>query len=168
MAETMRTLILMRHAKSDWGSPDLPDHARHVNGRGQSDTLRMAQWMAEQALIPEIILASTAVRVRETVDSLRAHWSDPPPVCYSDDLYLAPPEAILRCVRGDAMDFTRVMVVGHNPGLAALVEKLAGQSLSMPTAAVAAFQLRIDNWRKLSTHSPVEAVTYHCPKSVGG
>lgn len=156
----------MRHAESDGGAPNGSDHLRRLSGRGQRDAPRMAQWMADHDLIPELILASTAVRVRETVEAVRGHWSDPPPVLYSHEFYLAPPETLLRCVRSDAMDAQRVMVVGHNPGLAVLVEMLAGQSLWMPTAAVVAFQLKIEDWQKLSTHSPVEAITYGSPQTV--
>ncbi|WP_164101594.1 SixA phosphatase family protein [Candidatus Laterigemmans baculatus] len=160
----MRTLILMRHAKSDWSAPELSDHQRTLNARGRRDAPRMGQWMQQQELIPEVVLASTAVRVRETVAAILEQWSAAPPVHYSNDLYLAPPETILRCVRSDSLGAQRVLVVGHNPGLAALVESLAqSHSYAMATAAVAAFQLPIEDWQPLSAHSPVAAVTYGCP-----
>lgn len=163
----MRTLILMRHARSDLGSSQLADHRRPLNDRGQHDALSMAQWIAEADLIPQIILASTALRVRETVEALQAAWKDAPAAYFSDDLYLASPETILRSIRSDSLDSPRVMVVAHNPGVETLVYQLAGEPLSITPAAVAAFRIKIDNWQRVSAESPATLIAYGRPEQCG-
>lgn len=139
------TLALMRHAKSDWADEMLSDHDRPLNARGQRDAPRMARWLAEQGFLPEVILASTAVRVQETVAAMLACWSHRPLVMFSQSLYLAPPQTILQHVRAEA--FTAegqrprmAMVVAHNPGLEYLASNLLGKATRMPTAAIALLQ----------------------------
>lgn len=163
----MRTLILMRHARSDLGNSQLPDHQRSLNDRGGQDAQRMAQWIADADLVPHLILASTALRVRETVEALQAAWADPPPVYSSDALYLASSDSILRNVRSDSLDSARVMVVAHNPGVETLVYQLAGEPLPITPAAVAAFRIKIADWSSLSAHSPTTLVGYGRPEESG-
>ena len=64
----MKTLLLMRHAKSSWDDPDVADHDRPLNKRGKKDAPRMGQWLAEQGLTPEVIVTSTAKRARKTAE----------------------------------------------------------------------------------------------------
>lgn len=164
----MRTLILMRHAQSDAGHPQLPDHQRPLTDRGRHDALRMAQWIEEQDLIPQVVLASAAVRVRETVEALQAAWADPPPAHFSDDLYLAPSDSILRCIRCDSLDNAGIMVVAHNPGLQELVSQLSRQALSITPAAVAAFRIDLDDWSTLSARSPATLAAFGRPEHLAG
>lgn len=162
----MRTLILMRHAHSDAGHPQLPDHQRPLTDRGRFDALRMAQWIEEEELIPQTILASTALRARETVEALQAAWTDPPQAHFSDALYLAPSDVILRCIRGDALDSGRVLVVAHNPGLQELICHLSGRALPITPAAVAAFRIETDEWSTLSPRSPATLIGFSRPETV--
>lgn len=162
----MRTLILMRHAQSDAGHPQLPDHQRPLTDRGRYDALRMAQWIEEQDLVPQIILASTALRVRETVEALQAAWADPPPAHFSDALFLAPSSDILRCIRSDSLDSDRVMIVAHNPGLQELICRWSGQALPITPAAVAVFRIESDTWSTLSARSPATLVGFSRPETV--
>lgn len=139
------TLALMRHAKSDWSDELLSDHDRPLNARGQRDAPRMAHWLDQQGFLPEVILASTAVRVRETVAALLACWSHRPLVMFSQSLYLANPQTILQHLRNEAFtaDGQRprmAMVVAHNPGLEYLASNLLGKATRMPTAAIALLQ----------------------------
>lgn len=163
----MRTLLLMRHAESDSGDSQLPDHRRPLSDRGRSDALRMAQWIKHADLIPHIILASTALRVRETVGALQAGWPDPPQVFFSDELYLAASESILRRIHSDGLDSDRLMVVAHNPGLQGLVCQLAGESLPITPAAVAAFEIPIEDWSNLSARSPATRLHFNRPEELG-
>ena len=94
-ATPTRTLIVMRHAKSDWGDESLSDHERPLNGRGKRDAPRMAQWLAEIDMTPDLILSSSSQRTRETVALMNQHWSTESPVSYDESLYLASPDAIL-------------------------------------------------------------------------
>lgn len=142
----MLRLILMRHAKSDWGDPGLSDHDRPLNPRGQRDSPRMARWLADAGWVPDLVLASTATRVRETIQGMEAVWESAPPVLYSDALYLASPEELLRTIRSDAISGDTLLVVAHNPGLQILVSQLAGELVSFPTAAMALFHINGVQW----------------------
>lgn len=142
----MLRLILMRHAKSDWGDPGLSDHDRPLNPRGQRDAPRMARWLADAGWVPDLVLASTATRVRETIQGMETVWESVPPVLYSDALYLSSPEELLRTIRSDAISGDTLMVVAHNPGLQILVSQLAGELVSFPTAAMALFHVNGTQW----------------------
>lgn len=138
-------LALMRHAKSDWADPGLSDHDRPLNARGRRDAPAMAHWLAQQRFVPDRILASSAARVRETVDGLLSVWSHRPSVAFSQSLYLPSPRTILEHVRCEAwLDDRRraamVLVVSHNPAIEQLASALAGEPIRMPTAAVAIFE----------------------------
>lgn len=165
-SDARRFLIVMRHAKSDWIDLSLSDHDRPLNERGARDAPRMAQWLYSIAMVPDVILSSTSQRTRETVERMEAEWGGDLVVSYSQSLYLATAESMLRTIRSDGGDATRLMVLGHNPGTAHLTSALAGKGLEMPTAAIAIFQLTLDDWSQLSQSSPVRLIDYMRPKAL--
>ena len=117
----------------------------------------MAIWLQRHDAVPQIILASTAKRVAETVERMLHHWQSEPLVLRYSTLYLASPQTILEHVRCEAVDAQglrpqRLLVIGHNPGMEQLVSSLAGVATSMPTAAVAVFQCQ-----------PIQAQDAHGP-----
>lgn len=133
-------LIIMRHAKSDWGDRSLSDHERPLNPRGRRDSPRMARWLSENGLVPGIILSSSSQRTRDTVELMLPIWDDEPAVIFTDDLYLATPLQIVEVVQEMNGGHESIMVLAHNPGVTSLASVIAGQSLEMPTAAVAAYE----------------------------
>lgn len=145
MTRSRWTLALMRHAKSDWANEGLSDHDRPLNARGRRDAPEMAKWLAHHDAVPQLILASTAKRVEETVQRMVKFWKTEPLIVRISSLYLASPQTILDQIRCEAIDADgkrprRLLVLGHNPGMEQLVSSLAGINLSMPTAAVALFE----------------------------
>jgi phosphohistidine phosphatase len=115
----MTTLYLLRHAKSAHDAPGLEDKDRGLNSRGHAAAARLGRYLRDQGIIPELILCSTAVRTRQTLEILSeaAAWvDDGPEIRYENRLYLASP-ADIRSVVAAANAFSKVMVVGHNPGL---------------------------------------------------
>lgn len=139
------TLGLMRHAKSDWADENLTDHDRPLNGRGRRDAPEMARWLADQQFLPAVILASTATRVRQTVDGLLSVWTHEPLVLFSQSLYLPSPQTITEQVYCEALCANgqrprAALVVAHNPAMEQLVSQLSGAVTRMPTAAVALFE----------------------------
>jgi len=167
-----RFLILMRHAKSDWSDESLSDHDRPLNGRGRRDAPRMAHWLADVDLIPDVILSSSSLRTRETVGLMTEAWSTEPEIFFNESLYLAAPGSILGCAQSDASDARRLMIVAHNPGMAHLVSSLSGQIVEMPTAAIAVFQFASIDWKDLQPPSSmshgtsVKLVHYMRPKAL--
>lgn len=121
----MRQLLLMRHAKSAWNEPSMPDHARPLNGRGRRAAAAMREAIQGLGLQPDVILVSSARRTLQTLAALEP-WDETPLVEPRDALYLADAAKLLAELRG-APEFARsLMLIGHNPGLHELAMLLAG------------------------------------------
>ncbi len=155
-AATRRVWIL-RHAKSSWSDEGLEDHDRPLASRGKRAAPLMGHALAQHGAKPDRILASTAVRVRETVDRVQDQFGEQLPVSFEEPLYLASAESWIERLRG-LKDEREVLLVGHNPGLEALVSELAPKGKTtalqrlrkgMPTAAVAEVELPIEDWAEL-------------------
>lgn len=144
----MKTLALVRHAKSSWDHPGLDDHDRTLNERGLRDAPVMAARLAASGLRPGALLSSTAVRARTTAAVFGEALGVPPVL--DDRLYGAAPGTLLRVVAERADD--AVLVVAHNPGLTALAQHFSGflagaDAIShMPTCAVAVFTFDVPTW----------------------
>ncbi len=161
-----RRLVLMRHAKSDWADGDLSDHERPLNRRGQRDAPAMATWLASVDVMPDLILSSTAQRTRDTVALMMDAWPCEPDVGFSDSLYLATPEAILKCIRCDAGDANCVLIVAHNPGITSLASQFSRQTVEMPTAAMAIYEVGDCLWSQLRLSTPLKMTHFMKPKAL--
>jgi phosphohistidine phosphatase len=150
----MKTLLLLRHAKSSWAEPGATDHDRPLNDRGKHDAPRMGRFLLEQQLLPDLIVSSTAKRARKTAERVVAACGYQGDLQITESLYLAQPVAYLRLLQTFADDRQRVLMVGHNPGLEDLVELLTGEIVALPTAALVKIAIDIDRWSDLSTDTP--------------
>ena len=150
----MKTLLVLRHAKSSWNDTSLDDHERPLNKRGRRDGPRMGELVLEHRLTPDVIMSSDAVRARLTAEAVAEAARYAGEILLDRRLYLASPSgilAVLRTVR-EASAGT-VMIVGHNPGLEELVAQLTGEQQDLPTAALAQIGLPIDRWPDLKVSS---------------
>ena len=137
----MNALTLVRHAKSDWGTPTRADHERPLNARGLRDAPVLAARQADRGLRVDVLLSSTAVRARTTAEFFAAALGVP--VALDRRLYGADPETLLQVAHESGSG--RVLVVAHNPGLSVLASELSGGGIStMPTCAVATFEWDAD------------------------
>lgn len=156
----MKTLVLVRHAKSDWGDPSLADHDRPLNERGRRDAPRMGRRLAERGTRPDVILSSTAVRARSTAEAFAAELGiDAASIVLDGRLYGSSPSTMLAVVGEVPDDVGCVMLVAHDPGMSELAEWLSADSGSpidrMPTSAVAEFEFDVDTWSGLRLARPV-------------
>ncbi|QDV12500.1 phosphohistidine phosphatase [Rosistilla oblonga] len=159
-------LIMMRHAKSDWGEVSLADHDRTLNNRGRRDAPRIGRWILEQDLVPDLVLCSTAVRAQQTIEAVAGEWPVEVPIHDSRTLYHAAPETIIKVVASDAMEAERVMVVGHNPGMEMLAGHFSGACGHFPTAAILALAFEIPEWSKLRLSSQAITLAATRPKAI--
>jgi phosphohistidine phosphatase len=144
-----RQLLLMRHAKSDWSSSGMSDKDRPLNARGRAAAPAIAEWLSQREMIPDLILCSAATRTRQTLARMTECWNVAPTIHLIDELYLATDNLILstakqfanECDAADIAPVTRVLILGHNPGMELLASKLRGCTTEMPTASVAAFDV---------------------------
>jgi phosphohistidine phosphatase len=146
----MKTLLILRHAKSSWKKPDLPDHDRPLNKRGKKEAPKVGQYLKENDLVPDLILCSTARRAMETAQAVADACGFEGTVDAHKDLYLSEPSIyldILRCLPDEAR---RVMVVGHNPAVEELLATLTEVDEHLSTSALAVVDLPISSWEELN------------------
>jgi phosphohistidine phosphatase len=127
----------------------MSDKDRPLNARGRAATPAIAEWLSQREMIPDLILCSAATRTRQTLALMTECWNVAPTIHMIDELYLAPDTIILsiaqqfanECDAAANAPFTRVMMLGHNPGMESLASKLRSCTTEMPTASVAAFDV---------------------------
>ena len=146
----MKTLLVLRHAKSSWNDPALDDHERPLNKRGRRDAPRMGALVREYGLTPDLVISSDAVRARLTAEAVAEASRYAGEILLDPHLYAAGPADILSLLPTVPENPETVMIVGHNPGLETLVEQLTGERQDLPTAALAQIDLAIDQWRDLT------------------
>jgi len=146
----MRTLLLLRHAKSSWKHADLHDHQRPLNERGKRAAREIGEFMKRNAPLPNLVLASSAVRVQETLSLWKAAAGYEGLIEIKSELYLAEPNTYLACLNALNHEANVVMCVGHNPGLEQLVTTLTGQVEELPTAALAQIDAPVATWSRLA------------------
>jgi phosphohistidine phosphatase len=160
----MKTLLLMRHAKSSWKQADIADHDRPLNKRGKKDAPLMGKLILEKELTPQLILSSSAVRARLTVDAIVECLDFKGEVELLDDFYMAEPSVYLDRLRSLSGDLERVMIIGHNPGLEGLVQILSHQVESLSTSAIAYLVLPIKEWNELSEDTDGDLIELWRPR----
>ena len=169
----MHSLYLIRHAKSSWSDPTLPDQERPLARRGRRDAKRIARHLLRLGIMPELVLCSPAQRTRETLELVRPALGTTATVRLEAELYAASAETLLERLRAVPEEVASVMLIGHNPGLhdLALLLASAGTELErleakFPTAALATLTLPRATWRRLSQADAVLAA-YVVPKQLG-
>ena len=145
----MKTLLLMRHAKSSWKDLSLADHDRPLNRRGRNAAELMGEFLNNQDLVPEAILCSTAKRAKQTVNFLLHTLSFGGEVYFTRDLYHSGSDAYLQELHKLDSGVSVVMLVAHNPGMESAIEDFCGEWERMPTAAIARIDFEIIDWSEV-------------------
>jgi phosphohistidine phosphatase len=147
----MKTLFVLRHAKSSWDNPDWSDFERPLNSRGLDAARFIGSLIFQRNLAPEIIVSSPAKRAKQTAVLVKEVAEISKPVKFDERIYEASPHNLFNLIREFDDKFESVLLVGHNPGFENLVRMLTGESVSMPTAALAKINLDIANWHELDS-----------------
>jgi phosphohistidine phosphatase len=142
----MKTLYLLRHAKSSWDDASLSDLERPLNDRGRRTASFMGNVMRERALGLELIVCSPASRARETATAVRKAGGFDAGIVFEPHIYEASPNDLRSIIAALNDKFSRVMLVGHNPGMEGIIYYLTGRVTSMPTAALALVELDVRTW----------------------
>ncbi len=146
-------LILTRHAKSAWDNPFHTDHERPLNARGREAAPRIGRWLAARGYLPQQALVSDAARTRETWALLSAELPELPPGRFVSALYHASPEVMLKTLH--TAEAGAVIMIGHNPGIAALAERLVAKPpahdgfLRYPTCATLVADFDAPDWSSI-------------------
>ena len=145
----MKSLLILRHAKSSWKHPELNDHDRPLNQRGKRDAPRMGELLQNEHLVPELIISSTAKRAFSTAKTVAKAAGYKGEITLNRSFYAAGPVAYIDVLRDLSNEYTRVLMVGHNPGLEQLVKMLTGEEHTMSTCSLVHVQLRINSWSEI-------------------
>jgi phosphohistidine phosphatase len=145
----LKTILILRHAKSSWSNPGLADIDRPLNKRGKRDAPRMGALINEHDIVPDLILSSPARRARKTAQAVSKNCSYDGEIDTVPDFYPGDPYTFIETLMLLPEEYQSVMIVAHNPGLEGLLYVLTGESARMPTSALAQVELPLDTWRDL-------------------
>lgn len=144
----MKTLYLLRHAKSNWKEPGLQDFDRPLNERGREAAPLVGRLIRKRKLRVDLLLSSPAARARQTADLVKESAGLSADLLNDERIYEADAVALLEVVTQAAESADTLMLVGHNPGMEELLTLLTGEEQHMPTAALACVALDVDQWGK--------------------
>jgi len=149
----MKTLLLMRHAKSSWKDDSLDDHDRPLNKRGKREAPRMGELLKDQNLLPDYLLVSSARRARKTAECVAFASGYRGETRITSELYMAGAPKLLEIISQTPQPCQTLLLIAHNPGLEELLERLTSQYQALPTAAVAHVKLEIASWGEITAIS---------------
>lgn len=162
----VKTILVMRHAKSSWKDASLGDFDRPLNKRGKRAAPFMGQFLLAQDRMPETVYCSSAKRTRSTAKRMLREWPHVVPVVYREDLYHADSKSIAALVQSVPSSLSRIMILGHNPGLAEMIDELCATYVRFPTAAVAEIELCVSCWSEFSLESVGELKNLWLPREL--
>lgn len=154
----MRTLVVIRHAKSDWAQP-VGDRERPLAPRGRRQAPAVGDWLADNDIVPDTVLVSPAARAMETWQlasaAMAARRCAPPPeaVVVDENVYTFDGDDLVEVLRDVSEDSGVVVVVGHNPAVEELVSSLSGRFVRMKTSCLAVIAVN-GEWSELGQEAP--------------
>jgi len=162
----MKTLFLMRHAKSSWKDDSLDDHERPLKKRGKKDIKLIAKIMKKNNFDPDLIITSSAIRAKDTADLLAEALGYKGKIIVSDDLYMGEPADYMKILKNIKDKYNSVLMVGHNPGLEAYLQIIDGEIEALPTAGLGHLVLAIEDWSEITLETMGDLVGFWKPKDL--
>ena len=162
----MKTLLLMRHAKSSWDDKVDEDRNRPLSKRGKKNAERMGELLKDEKVKPDLILASNADRARQTAELVIESMKYKGDRCFLNKLYMAEVEVYIQEIQRISDDINLVMLIGHNPTLGSLLQMMTDNVVALPTGAVAHITIPIDSWKDFKVEIQAELVNLWRPKEL--
>jgi phosphohistidine phosphatase len=161
----MKQLIIVRHAKSDWGNPDLRDFDRPLNKRGKANAPEMAHRLVKKQIKPQLIVSSPALRALTTAKFFADTWQITlEEIQYEPRIYEASENTLLNVINNFDNSYDHIAMFGHNPGLTDLVNYLDGHIYEMPTCSVVILEFPFNDWAMIS-NGTARVLLFDYPKS---
>jgi phosphohistidine phosphatase len=162
----MKTIFLIRHAKSSWNNHLLEDHQRPLNKRGLSDAPMMGELLKKEFPPPEKIICSTAHRAKETAEIIKGVWFPKKTIDFMDLLYEQPASNILSLIQNIQKEINSLALFFHNPTITYLGNLLASLSISnIPTCGVLILSCKEKNWGSVEVGN-CELISFNYPKEI--
>jgi phosphohistidine phosphatase len=162
----MKSILVLRHAKSSRKDPDLTDHYRPLNERGKRDAPQVGRLLKREHLVPDIFISSTAMRAHATAKAVANASGYKGDIAFNGSLYAAGPQAYIDVLHDLSDDYVRVLTIGHNPGLEELVEMLTGEIHLMPTCSLVHVKLNVDKWSDINNKIKGEVAEIWRPRDL--
>jgi phosphohistidine phosphatase len=145
----LKSLILVRHAKSDWADPSLKDFDRPLNERGKRDAPVMAHRLLDKKIKIDAFISSPAKRAKRTAELFAAQYKmDKKDIIFFDELYLADPETFFNVIAQTADDHSTIAVFSHNEGITQFANQLSDVRVDdMPTCSLFAVKMKLKKWK---------------------
>ena len=161
-----KRLLLIRHAKSDWGNASLRDFDRPLNKRGHANAPEMALRMVKQSIYPDLIVASSALRALTTANYFAKKWELTKDLLQTDkNIYEAGIKTLLDIVNNFDNQYNTIAMFGHNPGFTDFVNYLSDVDIyNMPTCSIVILEFPFDEWNLVSS-STAKVLLFDYPKS---
>ncbi|WP_299826434.1 histidine phosphatase family protein [uncultured Pontibacter sp.] len=162
----MKTLYILRHAKSSWDFEELSDHDRPLNNRGRSDAQLMGEELSNRGITPELIVSSSAVRAITTATLVSRELNyDAESILVNDKIYGADRKELLEVVHNTPTEVDKMMLVGHNEAISEFANMLSPEHIaSLPTTGVVALEFNCDSWYDISKEN-ASLLFYDFPKN---
>ncbi len=164
----MLSLYIMRHAKSSWAIPGARDFDRELNDRGLEDLAKLSKVIKKEAIFPDKIICSSAIRTRQTLDAVSHVFENEPEIVFTERLYSSGLDEYIEIINSNS-DIKSLMIIGHNPMCGSLAtslpktgdeEELLKIAYKYPTAALSIIKFDVDQW------SDVTKASGHLEKSI--
>jgi phosphohistidine phosphatase len=161
----MKTLYMVRHAKSSWDDMSLSDHDRPLNGRGEKNAPEMGRRLKDRGILPDLLISSSAVRAYETARKIAKEIGYlENRIANSKNLYHADEEDIIRWLQEQEDKNNSLMIFGHNPGFTECVNLLSGAGFyNIPTCGVVAMAFETELWSEVKAGTGT-LIFYDYPK----
>jgi phosphohistidine phosphatase len=155
----VKTLFLVRHAKSSRNDPSLPDRDRPLDDRGKQDGPKMGKRLAKRDVKPDLLLSSPALRALTTAQLIAEEIGYKlKEIVVDDRLYASDADDLLAVIRALDRNLNRVMVFGHDPEFTDLAHRLSSEIIEMPTCAIAEFHFDTKAWSDVGERKPAKVV----------
>lgn len=161
----MKTLLILRHAKSSWDDAELSDFDRPLNSRGLEAAPLMGTVIYDHHLQPQMILSSPAKRAKQTAILVKETAGIEENISFVEGIYEASPLKLLKIVSEINDKNETVLIVGHNPGLEGFVKMLTDHSYALPTAALVKIDLNIESWSDITANRG-KVTMFICPRDL--
>jgi phosphohistidine phosphatase len=162
----MKTLLLLRHAKSSWKYSDLSDHERPLNKRGKHDAPLMGKLLREEDIVPDLIICSSAKRAMDTAEAVADASGYDSDIIVTRFLYHADVGDFFDVLKSIENNPNTIMLIGHNPDLEEFLSTLTGEMEWLPTAAIAFVELPIHNWDEVGYDTEGRLVDLWLPREL--
>jgi len=148
--DPIKTIYLIRHAKSNWQDPETSDFERDLTAKGIKDINTIGSYLKLRGILPDLVIASCSLRTQETADRLSDRLTFEGPRYYLKEMYLTPPETLKEILMMQEKQFDSILLVGHNPQVTEVANMLTEEHISkIPTVGVVAINFNIEEWNEL-------------------